>query len=274
MKKSSSFRCIYRNILIDGDKGGVRKTGLATLFGSVGYNMEAPMRLYEVDRQTLLRDLFPKVTSIVRLPSAEELAAGSMADIESMTDVMESMMSPDQIVTLVDIGSGFDQAFADVAIRVDLDEEIVASSRQTALIFPLNGSDEAVLAAARSSVRMGIAFPSAHHIFCGPDANFKPTGREARRVWDSIIEPHIEAHGFIVFPDAGLAAYDIFTSTRVPPHAYVEMSPRDIAAMTGQAHFKSKASKAQIGLLLVAMEEEAERVLGFRKSGAEDVVSG
>lgn len=267
MKKTdaSTFSTRFRTIMIYSGKGGVHKTGLASHICSAALLLGARLSIFEIDRQTLLRDLFPEFCTAIHLPGAADLAARSTADIVKLSPFFEGMIDGDHDLVVADIGAGYEGIVMEAAVRSGLSTALTDPT-SIALIIPFNASDESIESAARASQQGTIAFPGATQIFCAPHTDFKPTTRKAQQLWAETIAAHVASTGLLVFPALGPDVYDLFTAARVPPHKYPSVNALELAHQTGQLRLVAQTSIMQVGALTAHVAGEAERLLGFRQS--------
>lgn len=268
MKKTvaSTFTTRFANILILSGKGGVHKTGLSTHLASVALLMSSTrLRLFEIDKQTLLSDLFPDHCTNLHLSSATELAARSTADIEKLDLLFEALVEPEPDLVICDIGAGYEGHVLESMLRSGLPNVLAASGKETAMIFPFNGSDESIDAAVRTSRQASIVLPHATQIFCAALEDFQPHSAKARKAWETHIGPEIANSGLMTFPTLGVDVYDVFTAARVAPHVFARLDAADLAMRSGQKRFVANSSILQLSALTAHVEREAQRLLGFRQ---------
>ncbi len=269
MKKISNraFSTRYRNVLVQSGKGGVHKTGLTTHVSSVALILGATrLQLFEVDKQTLLSDLFPEQCRNLHLASTADLAARSAADIEKLNALFEAMVDPEPDLVICDIGAGYEGHVFEAMLRSGLPRILGEAAQETAMIIPFDGSDESIEAAVRASRQGEIALPGAAQIFCAAHEDFRPNTAKSRKSWDEHIKKHVERNGLMVFPTLGGDIYDIFTAARVAPHRFVDLEAAELARQTGQLRFVAQSSILQLSALTAHVTREAERLLGFQQS--------
>lgn len=270
MKKTftRNFTTRFRNVLIQSPKGGVHKTGLTTHLASAALLMNGTgLRLFEVDKQTLLSDLFPEHCTNLHLSSAAELAARSTADIEKLDVLFEALGDDAGDLVICDIGAGYEGHVFESMLRAGLPGALSATGKETAMIIPFDGSDESLEAAVRASQLGTIALPDAAQIFCATHEGYRPNSAKARKAWDEHIGQHVERNGLMVFLSLGVDVYDVFTSARMAPHLFARLDAAELARTTGQKRFVANSSILQLAALTAHVGREAERVLGFRPSG-------
>lgn len=269
MKKTFTrrFTTRFRNILILSGKGGVHKTGLATHLTSAALLMSCTrLRLFEIDKQTLLSDLFPDHCTNLHLSSAAELAARSTSDIEKLDTFFEAMVEEASDLMICDIGAGYEGHVLEAMLRSGLPSMLDGTGRETAIIIPFDGSDESIEAAVRASRQGAIALPHAVQIFCACFEDFRPNTPKSRKLWDDHMASHVASNGLMVFPALGIDVYDVFTASRIAPHLFAKLDAAELARNTGQKRFVSNSAILQLSALTAHVSREAERLLGFRKS--------
>lgn len=143
MKKTvpSSFLTRFHTLMIYSGKGGVHKNGLACHISSAALILGARLHLIEVDKQSLLADLFPDICTNVHLPGAADLAAKSAADIAKLNVLFEAMTSDDHDLFACEIGAGYEGAVMEAIVRSGLAGN-VGDLSSIALIIPFTSSDD------------------------------------------------------------------------------------------------------------------------------------
>ncbi|GAB5429110.1 MAG: hypothetical protein Devi2KO_25690 [Devosia indica] len=269
MKKTftRNFTTRFRNVLIHSGKDGVHKTGLTTHLASAALLMNCTrLRLFEIDRQTLLSDLFPEHCSNLHLSSAEDLAARSTADIEKLDELFEALVDEAPDLVICDVGAGYENYVFEAMLRSGLPNILSSTGKETAMLIPFDGSDESIAAAARASQQGAIALPHAVQIFCSSQRNFHPNTTKSRKLWDEHIASHVAQNGLMVFPSLGVDVYDVFTASRMAPHRFAQLDAAELARISGQKRFVSNSAILQLSALTAHVSREAERLLGFRQS--------
>jgi hypothetical protein len=266
MSKSVKPQFKYINLLFLSEKGGSWKTTTSALVISIAIARNAKPRIYEVDEQNLLLDLFPEYTTLIRVPSSDDIIDSDVADVEAFSDMFEAMASRSNEIILGDIGANLDGRLIAAGMSSGLADQLTASSRRTAVIIPFLADEDSVLCAARTAERIMIGLPDADIIFCRcADGPLEPVinSGEAGKAYHDVIAPHTARNGLLEIPLMRPSLLTAFKLLRVAHTTFVSNGDELLMAR-GYKPAVARAIVSKMKIFVGTVEEQTERLLGFR----------
>ena len=214
----------YKNSIIGCERGGTRKTTFCAYNLAVALLSEAPIRAFELDRQSRLIDMYPDLVEPIELPDDDKLLEDDQALTRAFSPLFSAMTDPDGPHVLVDVGANLDASLSMSMLRNRLPMKTEKAGRDTAIFIMIDSDPETILASARTTASFKGSMPDAHFVFVSPE-------RKA-------------------FVEQGSSPID-----------FLDLDPTTIGR--GDA-FVGDDTLFNFGNFLSAHSKEVERILGFR----------
>ena len=257
----------YKNSIIGCERGGTRKTTFCAYNLAVALLSEAPIRAFELDRQSRLIDMYPDLVEPIELPDDDKLLEDDQALTRAFSPLFSAMTDPDGPHVLVDVGANLDASLSMSMLRNRLPMKTEKAGRDTAIFIMIDSDPETILASARTTASFKGSMPDAHFVFVSPERKIEPpTVRtahfaEALEAFNRTIKPALKTADVFHFPMMRPSTRKAFVEQGASPIDFLDLDPTTIGR--GDA-FVGDDTLFNFGNFLSAHSKEVERILGFR----------
>lgn len=264
-------------------KGGIGKTMMIVFLIACALMRKAPVRAFEIDQQSRLERMYPGIVQQIDLPNSEQLIDDELAEGRALALVYHALRSlKDEGLVFLDIGANHDERVAQGLLRARLGKAIVAAERRVCVLVPLDGASDTITAAASAVQQFTTALPGAHVVFVQRQADLIiGTGRgslltdAARKAYDEVIAPLHSPERILNIGQMRKGVHKAFVALARNPLDFMDCEPQLLGAAATdsggdnlQNEFAGEEIRAYFEDFLGQIDEEAQRVLGFRTAPA------
>ena len=262
------FTSGFQNIIIQGEKGGIRKTSMASVMVDIALSMGAAITAFEIDQRAELSALYPGVCQHVIMPETERVQDDDHAEIRVLSPVLKALTAQGAGLVVLDVGANLDARVAVVMAKTGIAGRAASAGRETAFVIPFFLEASSIQSAASSARRAELAMPQAKIQFClcetGGGAAIESF--ETLPAWKSGIQPHVDRHGMMRMPRLTPSILAAYKASKVSPLAFIGMSEEELSPFSDNDAFIAGANKAAMQLFVATMAEAFSTHLGFRRS--------
>lgn len=261
-------------------KGGAGKSFTATFVASCALMRGANIRVFEIDQQQRLEQMFRGLVTQVDLPNTEQLMDDDTSESRALAQVYSAMCSPKETgMVLVDIGANFDERVARGLSRTNLHKRIGASGRRVCILVPFDGGSDSITAAASVVEQFAVALPDAHFVFVQREADLKinmgpssSLSEEAKIAFRRTIEPLHTRERILNIGQMRKGVHKAFLELTKSPLDFMDCPPEVIGEAGSTVANSTREEQENVGYDLLGqfeeflghVDQEVQRVLGFR----------
>lgn len=267
-KPKPDFTSGFQNLIIQAERGGVRKTAHAKMVVDIALSLGASAKLFEIDQRSELAAMYPTITTHIALPASEAVQEDDHAEIRCLSPVLAALTAPGPALTVVDVGANLDARVAMTMVKAGIAGRAAAAGRSTVFLIPFLPEASSVQAAASSAKRAQLAMPKAKIVFCLGETGSGAAAMEtlaSSSVWKSTIQPHVERHGLMRMPRLTPGVLGALLSSKVTPLAFTAMSDEELAPFSDNNAFIAGANRAAVQVLVASMAKEYSTFFDFRR---------
>lgn len=260
-------------------KGGIGKTMMIVFLIACALMRNARIRAFEIDQQVRLERMYPGNVQQVDLPNTEQLIDDELAEARALAVVYHALRSPkNEGLVFLDIGANNDERVAQGLLRARLGKAIAAAERRVCVLVPLDSASDTITAAASAVQQFTTALPGAHVVFVQRQADLIISkGHDslltdaARKAYDEVIAPLHSRERILNIGQMRKGVHKAFVALARNPLDFMDSESQLLGAAATdsggdnvQNEFAGEEIRAHFEDFLGQIDEEAQRVLGFR----------